>query len=123
MPGRGGSREGNGAGEPEERACPVCGAAMEGVGTSDTGEFRCGRCASGSRYEGESLLAVDIPGFHRRIAELQSMNRELVREIEMEGMRGPGRDMRFLQRKHLERRDVLLEYDLLSHFSGYVENW
>ncbi len=109
--------------EPGERKCPLCGAVLEGVGATDSGEFRCGHCGSTARYEDENLLAIDIPGYHRRLAELESMNKELVQEIELEGMRGPGRDMQFLQRKHLERQDILCEYSFLSHFRSYVERW
>lgn len=111
---------GEGAGE---RECPLCGAALEGVGVSESGEFRCARCRSTARFDGESLLAIEIPGYHRRLVELEAANRQLVREIEEEGRKGPARDARTLRKKHLERQDVLCEYGFLSHFREYVDKW
>lgn len=120
MPGQGTPPGGE---RPRERRCPVCGAALEGVGESDSGEFRCSRCRTVSRFERENLLALHIPGYHRRILELESMNRQLVKEIEAEGRKGPDRDPRVLGEKHRKRQDVLFEYGFLSDFSRFVEKW
>lgn len=109
--------------EPGERKCLLCGASLESAGREDSGEFPCRRCGTAGRYEGETLVAVMIPNYHRRLMELDTLNSELLREIEVEGMKGPGRDMRFLQKKHLERQDVLCEFAFLSHFSEYVDRW
>lgn len=106
-----------------EKKCSVCGAVLEGVEASQSGEFRCRRCATTGRYEGKDLVAVFFPGYHRRLTELEARNKDLLAEIEMEGMKGPARDMRFLQRKHLERQDLLAEYAFLSHFRDYIEKW
>ncbi len=106
-----------------ERKCALCSAGLEGVARDAIGEYRCAHCGATGRYSGEDLVAISIPGYHRRIAELESFNRELLAQIEEEGRKGEGRDMRFLQRKHLERQDVLCEYSFLSHFREYVEKW
>ncbi len=106
-----------------EKECAVCGAALERVPRDRSGEFRCPRCGTTGRYSGADLVAVFIPGYHRRIAELEAGNKDLLAEIEAEGMKGPSRDMRFLQRKHLERQDLLAEYAFLSHFREFVEKW
>lgn len=112
--------------EPEparERKCPVCGAVLEGVAEDASGEHRCRQCGCTGRYEGADLKALFIPGFHRSLMELDALNKELVSEIEMEGMKGPARDMRYLQKKHLERQDVLAEYSFLSHFTDFIAKW
>jgi hypothetical protein len=109
--------------EPKEKKCAVCGAVLEGVGEDQGGEFRCARCGSTGRYEGVDLVAVFMPGFYRRLDELEERNRDLVQEIEIEGMKGQARDMDFLQKKHLERQDVLAEYSFLSHFRDFIERW
>jgi hypothetical protein len=105
------------------KKCPICGLELEGVRKGVTGEFTCGRCRTTGRYEGESLTAIDIPGYHSRLSELEARNRELIGEIELEGIKGQQRDMRYLQRKHLERQDVLCEYAFLSHFEEFVRKW
>jgi hypothetical protein len=107
----------------KEKKCAVCGAVLEGVAEGQSGEFRCRRCGSAGRFEGLDLVAVFIPGFHRRLAELEAQKKDLVEEIEMEGMKGRGRDMRYLQKKHIERQDLLAEYAFLSHFREFVEKW
>jgi hypothetical protein len=109
--------------QSREKRCALCGAVLEEVADDASGEFRCHRCGTTGRYNGVDLVAILIPGYHRRLMELESLNRELVAEIDKEGTKGPGRDMRYLQRKHLERQDVLAEYSFLSHFSGFVEKW
>ena len=106
-----------------EKECAVCGAALEGVSRDQSGEFRCPRCGTTGRYRGADLVAVFMPGYHRRLAELETRNKGLLAEIEIEGMKGSSRDMRFLQRKHLERQDLLAEYAFLSHFREFVEKW
>lgn len=109
--------------EVREKRCVLCGAVLEGVDECGSGEFRCGRCGATGRYDAENLQAVFIPGYHRRLMELEALNTELVGEIEMEGMKGDIRDMRYLQKKHLERQDVLREHSILSHFREFVERW
>ncbi|MCJ7744886.1 MAG: RNHCP domain-containing protein [Actinobacteria bacterium] len=106
-----------------EKKCALCGAALEGVGARESGEHRCGRCGATGRYAGESLVAIFIPNYYARLAELESLNRELVQEINLEGARGEQRDMRFLQKKHLERQGALAEYVLISYFRPFVEKW
>ncbi len=101
----------------------MCGAVLEGVEPCASGEFRCGHCGVTGRYTGIDLVAIFIPGYQRRLMELEALNRELLSEIEIEGMRGSARDMRFLQKKHLERQDVLAEYSFLSHFRPFTEKW
>lgn len=109
--------------EVREKQCVLCGAVLEGVGECASGEFRCGHCGTTGRYDAESLLAIFIPNYHRRLMELEAINTELVGEIEMEGMKGDMRDMLYLQKKHHERQDVLREHSLLSYFREYVERW
>ena len=106
-----------------ERKCPVCGAVLEGVAEDASGEYRCRNCGCTGRYEGVDLAALFMLGFHRRLMELETLNKELLAEIEMEGMKGAGRDMRYLQKKHLERQDALAEYSFLSHFTDFVSKW
>ncbi len=105
------------------KKCAVCGALIEGAAEADSGEYRCGRCGTTGRYEGVELVAAFIPGYHRRLAELEALNKDLLSDIEIEGMKGPARDMRYLQKKHLERQDLLAEYSFLSHFRDFVERW
>lgn len=105
------------------KKCPLCGSALEGADEDLSGEFTCGRCRTSGRYEGTALIAIDIPGYHSRLSELEARNRELLGEIELEGIKGEKRDMRFLQRKHLERQDILCEYAFLSHFEEFVRKW
>jgi len=109
--------------EIQEKKCALCGAVLEGAGKNVSGEFHCRRCGAAGRYEGENLVAMDIPDYDARMAELASRNRELLREIDLEGIKGEHRDMRYLQRKHLERQDVLCEYAFLSHFMDFVRKW
>jgi hypothetical protein len=106
-----------------EKKCALCGAAHDGVPADANGEFRCARCGATGRFGGEDLTAISIPGYHRRLAELESLNRELLGEIDAEGRKGGARDMRTLQRKHLERQDILCEYAFLAHFRQFVEKW
>ena len=100
-----------------------CAARLEGVAEDASGEYRCGHCGSTGRYRSQGLVGMFIPGYRRRLMELEALNKELLGEIEMEGMKGPGRDMRFLQKKHLERQDVLTEYAFLTHFSRFIDKW
>ncbi|MBK5092428.1 MAG: hypothetical protein JJE48_02800 [Actinobacteria bacterium] len=106
-----------------EKKCAFCGAVLEGVGVLESGEHRCGRCGTTGRYEGESLVAIFILKYHSRVAELESSNRELVQEIDLEGIKGERRDMGFLQKKHLERQSALAEYSFLSYFRPFVDRW
>src|SRR5450756_472178 len=99
-----------------EKKCALCGAVLEGVGARESGEHRCGRCGTTGRHDGESLVAIFIPNYYARLAEL-------VQEIDLEGARGNQRDMRFLQKKHLERHSALAEYSLISYFRPFVEKW
>ncbi|MCJ7745179.1 MAG: hypothetical protein MUP40_02670 [Actinobacteria bacterium] len=106
-----------------EKKCAFCGAVLEGVGALESGEHRCGRCGTTGRYDGESLVAIFIPNYHSRLADVENLNRELVQEISLEGIKGELRDMRYLQKKHLERQSALAEYSLLSYFRPFVEKW
>lgn len=106
-----------------EKRCAVCAAVLVGVPESESGEYRCGRCGTTGRYTGVDLVALFMPGYHSRLAELESRNKDLLAEIEIEGMKGQARDMRFLQKKHLERQDLLAEYSFLSHFRDFIEKW
>jgi ribosomal protein S27AE len=109
--------------QAKQRKCVLCGAILEGVAEDAAGELRCGRCGATGRYDAENLVAIFIPNYFAQLLELQSRNKELTGEIELEGMKGEYRDMRYLQRKHLERQDVLAEYAFLSHFRDLVEKW
>jgi len=109
--------------EAREKKCAVCGAVFEGIEESQTGEFQCHRCATTCRFKGVDLVAVFIPGYHRRLMELESQNKDLLAEIEIEGMKGQNRDMAWLQKKHLERQDLLAEYAFLTHFRDFVDKW
>jgi hypothetical protein len=106
-----------------EKKCAFCGAVLEGVGALESGEHRCRRCGTTGRYDGESLIAIFIPDYNSRLAELESLNRELVQEIDLEGIKGEKRDMKFLQKKHLERQSALTEYSFLSYFRRFVDKW
>lgn len=96
---------------------------LAGVSTDAVGEFQCEHCGATGRYEGEELTALFIPNYYLRIAELEKLNRELVNEIDLEGIKGEYRDMRWLQKKHNERQNVLAEYSFLSYFRQFVEKW
>ena len=106
-----------------EKKCALCGAVLEGVGARESGEYRCRRCGTTARHDGGDLVALFIPTYYARLAELESLNREMLQEIDLEGMKGQHRDMRYLQKKHLQRQDVLAEYSLLSYFRPFVEKW
>lgn len=110
--------------EPQpEKKCALCGAVLEGVAADESGEYRCARCGTTGRYDGGNLLALFIPNYHARLVELESLNRELLREIDLEGFKGEYRDMKYLQKKHLERQGILAEYAFLSFFREFVEKW
>ena len=106
-----------------ERKCALCGAVLEGVGAVESGEHRCRRCGTTGRYDGESLVAISIQNYYLRLAELESLSREMVREIDLEGSKGEQRDMNSLQKMHLQRQDALAEYSFLSYFRPFVEKW
>ncbi len=106
-----------------EKKCPLCGALLEGVSASASGDYRCGRCGSTGRYEGENLVAIFIPNYFARLAELEKRHRELVDEIYLEGLKGEARDRDYIQRMNLERQSVLAEYSMLSYFREFVEKW
>ncbi|MDD5748241.1 MAG: hypothetical protein PHP64_04195 [Actinomycetota bacterium] len=108
---------------PSYRKCPLCGSLLEGIAEAASGEYRCGRCGTIGRYEGKSLVAIFIPDYHARLAELESKSMELLKEIELEGIKGNSRDMKFLREKYLERQSVLAEYSFLSYFREFVEKW
>ncbi len=105
----------------EERHCPLC----DGVAFAEgeAGLYRCARCRSRARFEGESLVAIDIPDYYLRLEALRRRNQELVALIEAESGRGAGRDMTVLSSLHGERQRVLSEYSFLSYFQEFVENW
>lgn len=96
---------------------------LEGVAVDSSGDYRCRRCGTTGRFEGENLEALIIPRYYARLMELETLEKEISREIELEGMKGQYRDMRFIQGKHLERQGVLAEYAFLSHFRPFVEKW
>ena len=106
-----------------DKKCAFCGVALEGVARGKSGDHRCGRCGATGRYDGENLLAIFIPDYHARLMELEELNREIVQEIELEGVKGEYRNMGFLQKKHLERQEVLAEHSFLSYFRPFVEKW
>ncbi len=109
--------------EERYKRCPFCGALIEGVRVNASGDHRCGRCGSTGRYDGENLIAIFIPNYFARLAELERRNRELVDEIYLEGLKGDARDREYLQRMNLERQSVLAEYSMLSYFRDFVEKW
>lgn len=109
--------------EKPEKKCAFCGVPLEDVPEDETGEFRCPRCGVTARFSGADLVAIFIPGYYRRLMELEALNKELVVEIEIEGMKGGGRDMPFLRKKHLERQDLLAEFSFLTHFREFVDKW
>lgn len=109
--------------EQQEKKCALCGAVFDGVAETDSGEFTCRRCATSERYDGVNLVAINITNYYARLAELEARNKELVGEIEIEGIKGSHRDRGYLQKKHLERQDVLTEYSFLSHFRVFIEKW
>lgn len=105
------------------KKCAFCGAALEEVEPGSSGEFRCRHCGVTCRFDAENLVAIFIPNYYARLAELEGLNRELVREIELEGIKGDYREMRYIQKKHLERQSVLAEYSHLSYWRTFVEKW
>lgn len=107
--------------ESQERRCPLCNALLEM--TPDEGCFQCLRCRSLSRFRGEELLAMSIPGFYLRLEELRRRNLEIITLIEAEGMKGESRDMQSIRSLHEERQRVLSEYNFLSYFQQFVERW
>jgi hypothetical protein len=109
--------------QADEKRCPLCGATLEGVNARQSGEHGCRRCGTTGRYDGENLVAISIPNYYVRLAELESRNNELVQEIGLEGRKGEQRDRRRLQEKHLQRQDTLAEYSFLSYFRPFVEKW
>ncbi|MGQ9537788.1 MAG: hypothetical protein ACUVT4_11315 [Actinomycetota bacterium] len=108
-------------GQAEERRCPLCNAILEAL--PEEGCFRCRKCHSLSRFRGEELLAMDIPGYYRRLEDLRRRNLEIMTLIEAEGMKGEGRDMRSIRNLHEERQRILSEYSFLSYFQQFVERW
>ncbi|MDD5448759.1 MAG: hypothetical protein PHO53_06325 [Actinomycetota bacterium] len=110
-------------GETQEKVCAFCGAVIEGIDALQWGEFRCPRCGVTGRYEGESMVAIFIPNYQKRIVELERLNQEITEEITLEGMKGEKRDMEYIRRKHMERQGILAEYSFLSHFSPFVDRW
>jgi hypothetical protein len=109
--------------EAPEKKCAFCGVVLEGVPLAAGGEFQCRRCGITGRFDGADMVAVFIPNYFARMAELESLNKEIVEEIGLEGMKGEYRDMRYLQKKHLERQGVLAEVSFLSHFRPFVDKW
>ena len=109
--------------EATEKKCPVCGAVLEGVPLEASGEYDCRRCGTRGRYEERNLAALFIKDYHARLRELESLNKEILADIELESMKGEFRDMRYLREKHMERQGVLAEYSFLSHFRPFIENW
>lgn len=109
--------------EPAFKKCPLCGAAIEKASADAHDQYRCLRCGTTGRYEGENLAAIFIPGYFARIMELERMNKEILEEIELESIKGEYRDAVFLQKKHLERQGVLAEYSMLSYFRPFVDKW
>ncbi|PKQ28538.1 MAG: hypothetical protein CVT63_02355 [Candidatus Anoxymicrobium japonicum] len=103
------------------RKCPFCGVPFEGSEEGVSGERRCGRCRVAARYKGKDLLAVSIPGYYRRLIELESRGKELLMEIENE--RAKGRSMSVIQKKRLEHQSILSERAFLSYFMDFVEKW
>lgn len=109
--------------ELHEKKCPFCGIALDGVSADSSGEFECIRCRSVGRYEGENMIAISIPGYGVRLREAEQMEKEVTEEIGLETLRGPGRDMEFLQRKNLELQRIQSEQAFLAHFRVFVDNW
>lgn len=110
-------------GEPGERKCPFCSRALDGVMHDESGEFSCLKCGAAGRYEGESLVAINIPGYQMRLAELEKMEKEITEDIELESMRGLSRNLMYLQEKIQERQTVQSEYAFLSNFRMLIEKW
>lgn len=104
-----------------EERCPLCSVVLEA--SPGEGCLVCPHCRTQARFRGDELEALDIPGYHARLMELERMNSELTEKIEEEGGRGEARDRRLLQSLHVERQRVLSEYGFLSCFSGYQEKW
>lgn len=106
-----------------EKRCDLCGAVIDGVPEASSGEFTCRRCHTTMRCDGKDLLAINIPRYYESLEEIDCRIRELTNEIEMEGLLGEARDMRFVQELHDRRQAELTEYRHLSYFERYVEAW
>lgn len=109
--------------DPPERKCPFCGSALDGVSPDASGEYKCVHCRSVGRYEGRNLTAIDIPGYHMRLKEMEDLDKDITEEIGLETLRGPGRNMEYLQRKNRERQMIQSEQAFLAHFQRFVEKW
>ncbi|OFW57053.1 MAG: hypothetical protein A2Y75_02580 [Candidatus Solincola sediminis] len=105
----------------EERCCPVCDGVLNT--SEDAGDFLCSRCGARSRFDGESLIAINIRNYHLRLEELTRKERDLKALIEAEGGRGAGRNMQILRSLHEERQRILSEYSFLSCFQVFVDRW
>ncbi len=105
----------------EEEHCPLCNAMMsEGEGVD---YLTCGRCGTLARFRGGQLDALFIPGYRRRLEELERRNRELLEMIEAEGRKGELRDMRAIRSLHEERQRILSEFSFYSYFQQFLERW
>lgn len=105
----------------DEERCPLCNAWMrreEGVDY-----LACGRCGTLARFSGGELDALFIPGYRRRLEELERRNRELLEMIDAEGRKGELRDMRAIRSLHEERQRVLSEFSFYSYFRQFTERW
>ncbi len=87
----------------------------------ETGLRRCSRCGTEARFEGEELISLDIPGYEARLREIERRVIEVNHEVEVEGARGPARDMSLIRRLHNERQSLLAEWSFLTHFEDLVE--
>ncbi len=90
----------------------------------DPGEqalWRCPRCGTEARFEGEELISLDIPGYEMRLREIERRVLEVTHEIQVEGAKGQARDMSLIRRLHGERQDLLAEFSFLTHFEDLVE--
>lgn len=108
---------------PGDRKCPFCSCAIDGVMPDESGEFSCSKCGSTGRYEGNNLVAIDIPSFRMRLIELEKLEKEITEDIELESMRGLHRNLMYLQEKIQERQMVQSEYAFLSNFRMLIEKW
>jgi hypothetical protein len=91
--------------------------------TDEEGCHACMRCRSLSRFRGEELLAMSIPGYELRLEELRRRHAEILEFIEAESRKGSARDMRALRSLHEERQRVLSEFSFLGYFGQFVERW
>lgn len=107
----------------EERKCPFCSCALDGVKHDESGEFSCTKCGSIGRYDGENLIAIDIPGYSMRLVELEKLEKEITEDIELESMRGLKRNLMYLQEKIQERQTVQSEQAFLSNFRLLIDRW